>query len=433
MESVTSVDEDMGGTRGATGKRYNWTMSFGSSSTEQQLFVGISKGKIYGVHEGRGPSFGDLTLDEIKFDSPYLVKLAKEKFDLQKGVDWATGYHFTIDSENGKPTITVLGNDKNKLFTHIKFDVKNGEIVGAIHKVPKGGGLIRARLGTNESKTLKKGMAIKGVSSKNSQVVVWGDQKPRVFNISVKPFFEFNENYDNNWLNLNINEEIVNAWVNLDNELYAATEYGLWRIEISENKMKRILTTENKIEFIEYSSNNNIAILTNNFIHKSNDGGDNWESISQPKSEKITSLQISDTGTVTLLTSDGNVLQENGGKWSVLELAQGLETPTYMELIGDNLFFLSDYSLWVLNLTDERWNKIQNKYEFKKLIKKRNNLFGISEDGIICLIKYGDNAFNWEVERLYEEKEGIITDLEISQNDLFIATIPDYHWEDMNY
>ncbi|QOV11997.1 hypothetical protein JNUCC6_04285 [Viridibacillus arvi] len=45
---------------------------------------------------GNGPSFGEIILEDIKFDSSDLVKIAKEKYDLQKGVDWATGYRFTI-------------------------------------------------------------------------------------------------------------------------------------------------------------------------------------------------------------------------------------------------------------------------------------------------------------------------------------------------
>lgn len=432
LASVTSVDEDMGGTRGATGKRYKWTMSFESPSTDQQLFIGISKGEISVVEEGKGPSFGEIKSDDIKFDSPYLLKIAKEKYDLQKGVDWATGYHFTLNGENGKPTVTVLGNDNDSLFTRINFDARNGKVVDVMKKVPKGGGVIKARLGSDESEVSKNGRAILGISANDNQVVIWGDQKPRVFNFSVQPFIEFSKNHGEYWNALNFNEEILNAWINLDNELYAATELGLWRIETSENKMQRIFTTENKIEKIDYAINNNIVILSNNYIHKTIDNGENWTEIIQPESEEIISLQISDGGTVIILTSNGNIYQENGDKWINLELAQGLETPSYMELIGDNLFLLSDYTLWVQNLKDDRWNKIQTNYEFNTLIKKRNNLFGINEDGIIYLIKLGGDANEWKVERLFEAKDGIITDLALTQNDLFIATIPDYYWEIMN-
>lgn len=103
-----------------------------------------------------------------------------------------------------------------------------------------------------------------------------------------------------------------------------------------------------------------------------------------------------------------------------------------MELMENNLFLLSDYTLWVQNLNEGEWNKIETKYEFNSLIKKGNNLFGISEDGVVYLIKLGDDANEWKAEKLFEVKEGIIADLELTQDDLFIATIPDYHWESMN-
>ncbi|MGE7921494.1 WD40/YVTN/BNR-like repeat-containing protein [Viridibacillus sp. NPDC093762] len=429
---ITSVDEDMGGTMGGTGKRYNWTMSFEDSSTDQQLIVMISKGKIIESYEGRGPSFGEIKLDDIKFDSPDLLKIAKEKYDLQKGRDWATGYHFTIDGEKGKPTVSILGNDRDSLFTRITFDAKNGEIVRASHKVPVGGGLIKARLGSGESVTSKKGMAIKGISANYKQVAIWGDLKPRVFNFSVQPFLGYSQNGGEIWRDINMNKDILNAWVNLDNELYAATELGIWRIETSDNKMNRILTTENKVEKINYSTNNNIVMLSNNYIYKTVDNGENWNAIIQPGTEEIISLQITDGGTVILLTNSGEIFQGNGDEWINFKLSQGIKTPSYMELMGNNLFLLSDYTLWVQNLNEGGWNKVQTKYEFNTLIKKGNNLFGISEDGVVYLIKLGGYANEWKVERLFEVKEGIIADLELTQDDLFIATIPDYHWESMN-
>ena len=123
----------------------------------------ISKGEISGIHEGKGPSFGEIKLDDIKFDSPDLVKIAKEKYDLQKGVDWATGYNFTLDSENGKPIVTVLGNDRDSRFTRISFNAQNGDVVSASHKLPYGGGLLSKRNGTDNLNT-KKGWRLRGLS-----------------------------------------------------------------------------------------------------------------------------------------------------------------------------------------------------------------------------------------------------------------------------
>ncbi len=432
LASVTSVDENMGGTRGATGKRYRWTLTFETADTDQQLFVVISKGKISATHKGYGAVYGKLNLDSIKLDSPDFIKIAKEKYDLQKGVDWATGYHFTLQNDNDKPTVVVLGNDKDMLFTRISIDARSGEILDASHKVPVGGGVIQVHLGFDKPVITKKGIAVMGLSTHNNQIAIWGDNKPRAFNFSVQPFWGYSKNGGQSWKDTTIDKEILKAWVNSDNELYAANEDGLWRIETSSsNKMNKILTTEKEIEKVNYSTNNNIVILSNNKIYKSLGNGEKWNTIIKPKAEKINSLQISEEGTVILLTNNGEVYQESGDNWIKRKPLQGVEAPSYMELIGDNLFLLSGTTLWTQNIKDNSWDKIQTSYDFNYLIKKGDNLFGISEDGIIFLINQGGVANEWKGEKLFTVKEGIITDLELTQTNLFITTVPDYSWETM--
>ncbi|MET3574537.1 hypothetical protein ACFFIY_13685 [Bhargavaea ullalensis] len=426
--SATSVDETMGGTRGTEGKRYKWTLCFESSSSDQQLFVGISKGEISGTQEGRGPSFGKVNLGDIKFDSPYLLEIAKEQYNLQKGVDWATGYHFTLDNESGNPTVTVLGNDPDGLFARVSFDARNGEISDALHKVPKGGGIIKADLDTGEFKVLKKAMAINGITTEGNQWAVWGDEKPRQFNLSVQPFSVFSKDGGRNWSSINVaKEKVLTKWI-LDNELYVATESGLWHMNTFENKIKKDMPI--KIEEVAYSTNNNIAVLSNNHFYKYISKHGKWITVGKPKYDELLALKISEGGAVGLLTNNGEVLIENDDEWISLELPQGLETPSYMELIGDHLFLLSDYTLWVQNLKYGKWDKIQTDYEFNKLINKGNNLFGVYGNEVIYLIKPRDDE--WEVKVLLEVGHGIITDIELSKNHLLIATLPDYHWAKMN-
>lgn len=174
--NVNSVDETMGGSRGETGKRFNWFLNFNVPGTEDYLLLGISKGKIT-VFEQLKQSGQEQTIanSDIKFDSSDVVRMAKEKYSLNPGKDWATGYHFTLRIIEGIPTITVVGNDKGKLFTRISFDAKNGKITGAIHKVPYGGGLISLQQGSNFSKITKKSMAIMGITAGKKYLATWGD------------------------------------------------------------------------------------------------------------------------------------------------------------------------------------------------------------------------------------------------------------------
>lgn len=109
LVKLTSTDETMGGTRGAEGKRYNWNLFFEAPSKNHQFRIMISEGGIKETLVGQGTINGNpITLDDIKFDSPSLVEIAQKKYNLQKGVDWATGYHFLLDSEKGKLTVAFL-------------------------------------------------------------------------------------------------------------------------------------------------------------------------------------------------------------------------------------------------------------------------------------------------------------------------------------
>lgn len=177
---LTSSDEQSGGTRGETGKRYNWNLFFTVPGSEKQLLVGISKGVIYLEEEIIGSKDTiPIDLKDIKFDSPELLKIVKERYDLRKGEDWATGYHFTLDTIDNKTIATVVGIDKDKLFTKVNIDPIKGKITGAIHKTPIGGGLISKSLNFRPIKIIKYGMDINGVSSSFNRLVAWGDQKPR--------------------------------------------------------------------------------------------------------------------------------------------------------------------------------------------------------------------------------------------------------------
>jgi hypothetical protein len=251
-----------------------------------------------------------------------------------------------------------------------------------------------------------------------------------VFNLAVQPFIELSNNNGKSWTTLDFKHDILNAWINSKNELYAASELGLWRIGTSENKRKRIITLKTKIEKIDYSQNNNIAVLSNNYIYTTNDNGEQWDKTVLP--EPFLSLQISDGGNLVLLTNNKKILLKKGDKWDTLKMPTSEVSVSDMKVIGDNLFLLSDHSFWVHNLKIGKWSKIQLNEQISKLIKKRNNLFGISENGTIYLIKFGVDANGWIAKRLFEAKDGIVTDLEFIKNDLFIATIPDYFWETMN-
>jgi hypothetical protein len=435
LSRIGSVDENMGGSRGENGKRYNWFLNFIVPGTEKELIVGVSTGEISTVRQVRASSNEvPIKLEDIKFDSPYLLEIAKKRYGLQKSLDWATGYHFILSLLNGKPTITVLGMDKNYLFTRINFDPSNGTITGAIHKVPSGGGLRTINLGSNAVKTSKNDMAIIGVSANGNSLVTWGDKNPRVFNFAVQPFVEISKNLGETWSLLNFHQNVTDAWLTYPNELYLSTDSEIWRIETSDNKMKNLFKSKSSIEKVDHSTNNNMAVLSGKYIYKTSDNGKHWSKVIKPipDNDSIIQLQISDRGQLFLLTKNKReILTSNDGRWNPLRTPKNFGTASYMKLIGNNLLLLTNNSLWVNNLENNQWSKVTINDFITSIINKGNNLFAISGDGTIYLIKLS-GVNGWIGEKLFQLRKGIVTDLEITQNDLFIATVPDYFWENIN-
>ena len=425
---LTSSDENRGGTRGDTGKRYDWNLFFSVPGTDKQLIVGIAKGSIDFEREVIGPNEPSIKLDDIKLDSPELLKIVKNKYNLQKGEDWATGYHFTLDTIDGKPIVTVVGIDKDKLFTRIDIDPKNGKIVGAIHKVPKGGGLISIASDTNKPKITKIGMDIKGISSSDNSIVSWGDQKPIGINSTNQPFIELSNNNGESWKSLTIDKNVVDAWFSSNRKLFIATESELLSVENTADRIESILSLKTKIEVVDYSTAN-IAILSDKKIYTTNDNGASWNITSVP--EPLISLQISNKGVLIGLTQDRKVLLKNGEKWNTLKISTDQLEVSDLKVIKNDIILLMGNEIWVYSLENEIFSKLDNTSQIIQFIKNGSNLFGISEDGTIYLINWGGDSIELSVDRLYLVGNNIVSDVEMTENGLFIATTPDFIWKDI--
>lgn len=423
---LTSVDEDMGGTRGATGKRYKWTLSFEAPNTDQQLFLFILKGKISGVHEGKGPSLGKIKLDDIKFDSPYILKFAKEKYDIQKGMDWATGYHFTLDRIDGTLILNVFGNDRDNRFASISFNAQNGDVVSANHKLPYGGGLLSKRIG-NETLT-KSGMAITGVFAGNNNLVVWGDKKPTQFSTTKKPFIEWSHNNGESWTELQANNYVTHAWFNENDQLYAATEKELWAGITSRSKGTKILSLDHKIERIDYSINNHIVVISNGRIYYTTNQGESWEQTIVPQPFYV--IQISNNGDLVGITEEGKVLQKKNDSWKEITMPNRNDEPNDMAVINNRLFITTQSGIWTRDLQEVNWRKIKVDEEVVKFIKKGEKLFGYTHRGeAIYSINTKEER---KPEKVFEARDFIIWDVDMLEDTIWIATIPGYSWEEMN-
>ncbi|WP_438310484.1 hypothetical protein [Sporosarcina sp. FA9] len=426
LTSVNSVDETMGGSRGETGKRFKWTMIFIVPGTDDFVLIGISDKKIIVFRTGKQSPNPTISYDEIKLDSSDVVQLAKDKYGLKQGKDWATGYNFTLDSIDGAPILDVVGNDRDNRFARISFNAQNGDVVSAIHKLPYGGGLISRRNGTDN--LTKKGMAITGVVAGKNNLVVWGDKKPTQFSTTKQPFIEWSHNNGETWTELQTNNYVTHAWFDMNDQLYAATEKELWAGITSKSKGTKILSLNHRIETMDYSINNNIAVLSNGKVYYTNNQGGSWEQAIAPKPFFL--VQISDHGDVVGLTEKRKILQKTKDGWNEITMPNRNDVPDDMKVINNRLFITTESGIWVRNLKEENWSEIQVDKMEVRLIKKGEKLFGITEVGeAIYFINTKDES---KSEKVFDAGDFIVVyDVDIMGDTLWIATAPDYSWEEM--
>lgn len=425
LSRVNSVDETMGGSRGGTGKRFNWFMFFVVPGTDDFVLIGISKKKITVFRSGKQTPDPTISYDEIKLDSSEALQLAKEKYGLKQGKDWATGYHFTLDSIDSMPILTVFGNDRDNRFTRISFNAQNGDVVSAIHKLPYGGGLLSKRNGSDN--LTKKGMAITGVVAGKNNLVVWGDKKPTQFSTTKQPFIEWSHNNGETWTELQANNYVTHAWFDINDQLYVATEKELWAGITSKSKGMKILSLDQSIEKIDYSINNHIAVLSNGKVYYTTNQGESWEQAIVPKPFYV--VQISDDGDLVGLTEEREILQKLNDEWNEITMPNRNDEPLDMKVINNRLFITTLSGIWIRDLQEGNWRKIKVDEEVFKFVKKGEKLFGTTHRGeTIYSINTKDER---KSEKVFDARNFIVWDVDIMGDTLWIATIPDYSWEEM--
>ena len=320
----------------------------------------------------------------------------------------------------------MFGNDRDNRFASISFNAQNGDVVSADHKLPYGGGLISKRIGTDT--VTKKGMAIMGGVARNNNLVVWGDKKPTQFSTTKQPFIELSLNNGESWTELQANNYVTHAWFNKNNQLYAATEKELWAGITSKSKGKKILSLDHKIEHIDYSINNHIAVISNGNIYYTNNQGESWKQAIVP--QPFFMVQISNNGDLVGLTEERKVLQKKNDGWKEITLPNHNDEPNDMVMINNRLFITTQSGIWTRDLKEGNWRKIKVDEEVVKFIKKGEKLFGYTHRGeAIYSINTKDER---KPEKVFDAVDLVVMDVDITGDTLWIATIPGYSWEEMN-
>ncbi|MGE7625392.1 WD40/YVTN/BNR-like repeat-containing protein [Viridibacillus sp. NPDC096237] len=270
-------------------------------------------------------------------------------------------------------------------------------------------------------------MAITGGVAGNNNLVVWGDKKPTQFSTTKQPFIEWSHNNGKTWTELQANNYVTHAWFDMNEQLFVAMEKELWAGITSKSKGMKILSLDHTIEKVDYSINNHIAVISNGNIYYTTNQGESWEQVIVPKPFYM--VQISANGDLVVLTKEREILQKTNDEWDKITMPNSNDEPLDVKVINNRLFITTQSGIWTRNLQEGNWRKIQVDEMVVKLIKKGENLFGYTHRGeAIYSINTKDERNS---EKVFDAGDSIVWDVDIMGDTLWIATIPDYSWEEV--
>lgn len=99
-----------------------------------QYNIMVSNKEIAFEQEINTPVYNTINTDDIIFDSPDLITIAKKHGLSANDIsNWATGFHFTLqymlENDETYLAFTVYGLSPNKKFSYITIDPKTGKVI----------------------------------------------------------------------------------------------------------------------------------------------------------------------------------------------------------------------------------------------------------------------------------------------------------------
>ena len=168
-------------------------------------------------------------------------------------------------------------------------------------------------------------------------------------------------------------------------------------------------------------------MISNGNVYHTTNQGESWEEAIVPKPFYV--VQISDNGDLVGLTEEWKILQKTNDGWNEITMPNRNDVPDDMQVIHNRLFITTQSGIWTRNLQEGNWRKIQVDEKVVRLIKKGEKLFGVTHRGeAIYSINTNDES---KSEKVFDAGDSIVNDVDSMGDTLWIATIPNYSWEDM--
>lgn len=130
---ITSVDDpiESKNVKGEDGKRNYWNFDFAVKNTSRHFIITVHDRAVVNKIEAESNVNNDHIIDiqELRISTAAAVGIAKEKYGLLPGTDWAQGYHFVLENEGSALILSVVGLNEEGIMSRVFFNAKTGEVI----------------------------------------------------------------------------------------------------------------------------------------------------------------------------------------------------------------------------------------------------------------------------------------------------------------
>lgn len=130
---ITSVDDPIESrfVKGEDGNRNYWNFDFVVENTNKHLIVTLHNQTVVHKKEAISSVNSDyiINIEELSISTADAVTVAKEKYGLLPGTDWAQGYHFVLENDGSLLVLSVVGLHADGDMTRVFFNAKTGEVI----------------------------------------------------------------------------------------------------------------------------------------------------------------------------------------------------------------------------------------------------------------------------------------------------------------
>ena len=133
---ITSVDDDIESQRvkGEDGRRHNWNFDFVAENTSKHLILTLHNKTVVSKMEAESYVNSDsiIPMEELCISTAEAVTVAKTRYGLLPGTDWAQGYHFVLENDGSALILSVVGRNKTGAMSRVFFHAKTGEVIAGV-------------------------------------------------------------------------------------------------------------------------------------------------------------------------------------------------------------------------------------------------------------------------------------------------------------